>query len=712
MGHIKVPRGIFILKGEINMAEILSEFGHLVGLVGGNNIQATTMPTYSSVPLGTIVQYIGTTTADYINGYFYKATATGWEQHDTQPASNADNSITAFKESSPAQTAHAVDEYIRYNNVTYIVTAAIAIGDTLTIGTNIAVPTLDEGTVIYTPETGGSINGVIDVLVDGQSVVDENGEAHINTPNAGGIGYDNTASELEATNTQDAIDEVVEGLDNKVDKVTGKGLSANDYTDTDKAKVGKIDETTTSASGNPISITGLKSNQLAKDPIITLEPIQAGSGDPSPSNVRAISGYDKIEVLSCGKNLCRMTLKNLKTINTVGTWSGNSYTIGNVTYTVLLNNNGDVSGINVNGTCNGISEFYLQTPVYSTPSQLGLELNTAYKFTNNSTVAFKYDSGGNWDYPVATTQEVSFTFTDNIYSYRPILQVQNGVTVNNVIAYPMCRDANIIDNTYEPYHKTTDLSLQISQTVYGGTLDVRTGKLTNLLGLYTMETKAAFNQSDTHKYVLYYPTGIKSVSGATDDCIFECLPFVSGVGDYFGYYHDSNMIVICVPDNYTIEEFNVNIAGSKFTYPLATPYTIQLTPHEISLLKDYAYVSTNGTNMQFSYKNGEMASLGDVAQLGETLNALGDVTSPKGYYLAGSIPLDENFTIMHDGILIITANPNSAVTYWDAKMLTGFSVSGTTYYDNTVTIPVFKGMIVKVVQAVGTGAAVVYAFDY
>lgn len=148
------------------MAEILSEFGHLVGLAGGNNIQATTMPTYSSVPLGTIVQYIGTTTADYINGYFYKATATGWEQHDTQPASNADNSITAFKESSPALAAHAVDEYIRYNNVTYIVTAAIAIGDNLVIGTNIDVPDLDEGTVIYTPEAGGGSTGGGHVIVN------------------------------------------------------------------------------------------------------------------------------------------------------------------------------------------------------------------------------------------------------------------------------------------------------------------------------------------------------------------------------------------------------------------------------------------------------------------------------------------------------------------------------------------------------------------
>lgn len=57
---------------------------------------------------------------------------------------------------------------------------------------------------------------------------------------AGGIGYDNTTSGLSATDTQAAIDELA---DDKVDKVTGKGLSTNDYTNEAKAIVdGATDE--------------------------------------------------------------------------------------------------------------------------------------------------------------------------------------------------------------------------------------------------------------------------------------------------------------------------------------------------------------------------------------------------------------------------------------------------------------------------------------
>ena len=64
------------------------------------------------------------------------------------------------------------------------------------------------------------------------------------------------------------------------------------------------------------------------------------------------------------------------------------------------------------------------------------------------------------------------------------------------------------------------------------------------------------------------------------------------------------------------------MSGVQLVYKLATPFTIQLTPYEISLLKDYVYVSTNGTNISLDYHNGELASLSDVAQLSETVERL------------------------------------------------------------------------------------------
>ena len=54
------------------------------------------------------------------------------------------------------------------------------------------------------------------------------------------VKYDNSVSKLSATDTQGAIDEVVGKVNNKVDKINGKGLSTNDYTATEKSKLAGI----------------------------------------------------------------------------------------------------------------------------------------------------------------------------------------------------------------------------------------------------------------------------------------------------------------------------------------------------------------------------------------------------------------------------------------------------------------------------------------
>jgi len=58
------------------------------------DIQVTTMPTANADNLGRVVQFVGTTTSTYTNGYFYECVSDGdptptysWTQLDVQPAS-------------------------------------------------------------------------------------------------------------------------------------------------------------------------------------------------------------------------------------------------------------------------------------------------------------------------------------------------------------------------------------------------------------------------------------------------------------------------------------------------------------------------------------------------------------------------------------------------------------------------------------------------
>ena len=66
------------------MGKVISEYGSIVG--GGSSIQLSAMPTYTSVALGTIVQYTGATNETYTNGYFYKRGSSGWENVNVQSA--------------------------------------------------------------------------------------------------------------------------------------------------------------------------------------------------------------------------------------------------------------------------------------------------------------------------------------------------------------------------------------------------------------------------------------------------------------------------------------------------------------------------------------------------------------------------------------------------------------------------------------------------
>ena len=430
---------------------------------------------------------------------------------------------------------------------------------------------------------------------DGLYLVPESDPTDID---AESVGYDNTESELQSTNVQDAIDEVVEGLEGKVDKVSSPtsgnlaGLNASG----NLTNAGwSADKTTTSVTGNPISISGLKSNQLAINPIITLEPIQAGSGDPSPSNVRAISGYDKIEVLSCGKNLVESIETGYYDYDTGATGSSNNYC--------------RTSKFNIVGG----KKYSLQVGVWGSP------VNTIFYWKDDTYLG--YDNilitPGVFTYTFTTREDANMCAISCGGSNYPITPERWG---DVMVEY------GEIATSFEPYNKSTDLSLQLGQTIYGGTLDIEKGILTvDRKCIDLGELNFGYDHSNQQYYSgeLLNDAKIYSSSGLyIQNMICSSYPVDNrsyaelAIVHIRGIYTDQRLYIAADSDSYSF-------SGVQLVYELATPYTIQLTPHQIQLLSGYSYVSTNGTSMSFDYHNGEMASLGDVARLGQTVNELG-----------------------------------------------------------------------------------------
>ena len=383
------------------------------------------------------------------------------------------------------------------------------------------------------------------------------------------------------------IDDLDTDKANKVSSATAgnlAGLDSNgDLTDANWS----ADKTTTNATGNPISISGLKSNQLAVNPIITFEPIQAGSGTPSPSNVRAISGYDKVEVESCGKNLVRGFIPQPNYAPTI-VKNGNSYTIsgyGGAFINVLLKSGKTyvLSFTLTSGTINNIR---------------------LYADLNATTLLF------------AITQGVAFTPTQDGYIR---FWIDGTVVLTNLQL-----EEGTSATTYVPYVKATSISESLGQTVYGGSLDLRSGKLMVTKMLVDLGSLTWYRYNTTSIFHAN-PTGQKIISSVVCDSYNGVNSRIINLQDKEISANAETFSTGCKigirDDSYTdATAFGNSLTGKYAVTELATPITIQLTPHEISLLKDYAYVSTNGTNIALDYHNGELASLSDVSQLGETVN--------------------------------------------------------------------------------------------
>ena len=383
------------------------------------------------------------------------------------------------------------------------------------------------------------------------------------------------------------------------------------------------DMTTQSVSGNPISIADLKSAQIALNPVITFEPIQAGSGTPSPSNIRAISGYDKIEVLSCGKNLFPEDK------------------LANVRYN------------------EGVKESLANA--IGTNGYIVVKANTAYYFSisassrDSNCRVFWYDKNYNViSYDTPNTGSKVYTSPATAH-FATIYWEQADSPARYANDFLFCEDS-ITDKTYEPYHKTTDLSESLGQTVYYGRLNVRTGEFTVLGKAVDMgNLEYAYYQSSDFFYAstTSMPDVASEVSPSNSWC--EIYPIISATQSNPYILWNGTQLRIYYTGYTDAATFKNAMIGYKLVYPISNPFTIQLTPHEIALSQGYNYISTNGTSISLAYHNGEMASLADVSQLGETLNALGDSlknVDVKVYY-SGS---NENWKIYRIGrIRILTA---------------------------------------------------------
>lgn len=308
------------------------------------------------------------------------------------------------------------------------------------------------------------------------------------------------------------------------------------------------------ATGNPVVITEYVSlEKLAID--FSLK--QAGTGDPSPDNVRPISGYDSVTVTRCGKNLLKLTGRTVQSrpadFNTPS--ENTKYPVGDGYLYVGITSNGYWVPSNIRDyviTDNSIS--------VNTNSG-GYGIGMCVKIVPGvSYVVGKYGNDRNARISTITTKKDgtvsrfsvdrnNFTAQEGeewaIIIFKPISTVL--VTYQN----PQL-ELGSTPTPYEPY-QGNDYTLTLPETIYGGTVDAATG-----VGSKTWGYIASYNG--------------------------ESLP-----GEW-------------ISDRDVYAPGTTPTTGAQVAYKLATPKSFKVSQVTIPSLKGENYFFTNGENMDIIYK--------------------------------------------------------------------------------------------------------------
>ena len=231
----------------------------------------------------------------------------------------------------------------------------------------------------------------------------------------------------------------------KIATITVDDTPADLYGENTKEEIRKM-KTPKTVTGNPVTFETVEET-FAKGAELTFGPIQSGTGDPSPTNIRPISGRDSVSLTVGGKNKIPYPYETPS-----GTVSGG------ITFTT--DNNGRISASGTTGSS------VLFTIVSNAVLPAGTYTISVDKDSSPLNVVLRNSTTGTNEW--TTRAAGSYTFTANgsdAYEVRMSRSTQ-GLTVN-ISDLGIQIEAGSTATAYEPYTAQTHTAT-FPATVYGG----------------------------------------------------------------------------------------------------------------------------------------------------------------------------------------------------------------------------------------------------
>ena len=223
---------------------------------------------------------------------------------------------------------------------------------------------------------------------------------------------------------------------------------------------------TKSASGSIITITDGAENTPLKSAVVNIEPVQSGSGDPSPTNIRPISGWTQAVVTRTRKNL--FPYKDIE-----------SQTKNGVTITIEKSN-GAITNIHMQGTAT--TAFPVPFYVNGEDNQWVLPKGECKLYiggdkpTQSRTFDINVRKAGTTSDITAGSGVITITLSEQTVFGSAYIWIYSGAVLNHNII-PVIVRSGVDTSVKYPITQRQIINISLGQTVYGGTLDVVKGKL-------------------------------------------------------------------------------------------------------------------------------------------------------------------------------------------------------------------------------------------
>lgn len=304
---------------------------------------------------------------------------------------------------------------------------------------------------------------------------------------------------------------------------------------------------TETASDEIVTITDGQSVVPAKSLKVALEPIQEGSGTPSPTNIRPISGRTEVVTHRTGVNL---------------------FDKNNVLDGYIDDADGGLKG----------------TAPYKSTHYIRVNGGSSYYVKSEQTSSMWgawYDENKNFVSGVTNYANSVITAPSNA-SYVRLTIASSAVGNVNTFAvnYPST------DTEYHAYNGHT-YTTDLGRTVYGGTLDVVSGELMVDRAMVDLGN-VAWNYNSTYSCwvtsaiandVKKYPTQAEMITAIAEKYVVDPVGILNGANFTAGKF------ILGTSGNLFVKTgSNSETPTGAFVYELATPQTYTLTAQEVQLL--------------------------------------------------------------------------------------------------------------------------------